>query len=598
MESVETKEAPVTLREGVRGVWRHVREYKGTVILLSVLGVVSAAANGAVPYVTGRFFDSLVALSHGTELTYSGLPLWGVLLGMWALIRIASDSTDWWMDRMRRFLDTKVHLGTQAEGFVHLLHLPLSFHTNEHVNAIFSKISMASGRIGGILRTSVNVGPQLLAIFIGITLAFTINAMLASVLLAGVVAYTIALVLLLRGSAGAEHQAHQAWNDRWNDAAAAVQQTSAVKQAAAEKYESDRIRRTMRGEVVRLWDIIELKWSYINLWQRITVFATQASIFLVSVYYVQSGVLTVGELVALNGYALMFFGPLVSLGYNWQMIQDGLTTSGNLERLFTRPTENYHPKNAHTSGETAGTVVFDDVTFRYEEKHEPVLAHFSFEARPGQAVAFVGESGVGKSTAVSLISAYYFPSEGGVTVGGIDTREWDLTALRQKIAVVPQEVALFNDTIRTNIRYGTFDASDEAVVRAAREAHIHDFIMKQPDGYDTIVGERGIKLSVGQKQRLAIARAILRNPEFLILDEPTSALDPETEHLVSESLHELMQGRTTFIIAHRLSTVRKADLILVVKDGTIAERGSHDELMALENGTYRHLYELHVGLHE
>jgi len=598
MEPIETTEPPVSLREGVAGVWRHVREYKRTIILLSVMGVISAVANGAVPYVTGRFFDSLIALSHGTTLMYSDLPLWGVLLGLWIFTRIVSDSIDWWIDRRRRWLGTNIQLGVQAEGFIHLLQLPLAFHTNEHIEAIYSKISSASWRVAEIVRTLMDIAPQLLSIAIGITLAFTINTDLSLVLVAGVTVYIIALSLLLRGTAATDHIAHREWNERWNDAAAAVTQTSSVKQAASEQHEIARIRQTMRVDVVRLWYRNELNWNRVNLWQRITVFATQAAIFTISVHYVSAGVITIGELVALNGYALMFFGPLVSLGYNWQVIQNGLTSAGNIERIFNRTTENYHPEGARTSGNAPGSVMFEDVTFSYEEGQEPVLSHFSFEAKPGQSVAFVGESGVGKSTAVSLISGYYFANNGRVLVDSVDTRQWDLTALRQRIAVVPQEVALFNDTIRTNIRYGTFDASDEAVEAAAREAHIHDFITKQPKGYDTIVGERGIKLSVGQKQRLASARAILRNPEFLILDEPTSALDPETERLVTESLQKLMRGRTTFIIAHRLSTVRHADLILVVKDGTIVEQGSHASLMRVTGGVYRHLYELHVGLHE
>jgi ABC-type multidrug transport system fused ATPase/permease subunit len=209
----------------------------------------------------------------------------------------------------------------------------------------------------------------------------------------------------------------------------------------------------------------------------------------------------------------------------------------------------------------------------------------------------VGESGVGKSTTISLISGYYFPTQGNVLIDGIDTRKLNLTTLRQQIAVVPQEVALFNDTLLANIRYGSFGASHENVVRVAREAHMEEFISGLPHGYETIVGERGIKLSVGQKQRVAIARAILRNPAILILDEPTSALDAHTEQIVTEALEKLMRGKTTFIIAHRLSTVRKADVVLVFQKGKIVEKGTHNELVAKEGGVYRRLYDYQIGLH-
>lgn len=592
------KEAPVTLREGVRGIWRHVREYKSTIILMAGLGVISAIANGAVPYVTGRFFDALIALSQGNSAEATGLPLWALLLGAWALTRIASDSVDWWTDRKRRLLAVDLQLGVQAEGFVHILQLPLSFHTGEHIQAVFSKISGASWRMTGIVTTIVNIAPQFLSISIGIALAFSINATLAAILLAGVTAYIVTLVILLRGTSALDFTAHRSWNDRWNDAAAVVEQASAVKQASAETHEIRRIRKTMRGDTAGFWHKNELNWNRLNLWQRITVFLTQLVIFIISAQYVAAGIITVGELVALNGYALMFFGPLVSLGYSWQTMQNGITSAGIVERVFSRAQENYHPKDAVTEGLEFGTVTFDDVVFRYEEGQKEVLNHLSFSAEPGQVIAFVGESGVGKSSAISLISGYYFPTSGSVKVDGVDTRQWDLLALRSKIAVVPQEVALFNDTIRANIRYGAFSATDAQVEVAAREAHIHDFIASQAKGYDTLVGERGIKLSVGQKQRIAIARAILRNPEFLILDEPTSALDVETEQLITASLEKLMRGRTTFIIAHRLSTIRKADKILVIKDGRVAEEGTHADLLRHKGGIYRHLYDLHLGLYE
>ncbi len=598
MESEASKEPPVTLREGMRGVWRHVREYKGTVILLSVLGIISAIANGAVPYVTGRFFDSLVALSRGQTLAYSGLPYWVLMLAIWAAIQIIANGIDFVLDRKRRKIDSGLQPKIQAAGFVHLLKLPLTYHANEQINAVVSKMSYASYRISSIVENTIQIVPQFLSVIIGIVLAASISLPMAGVLASGVLVYVILLAFILRPVAVMEHTVQQSWGDMWDDAAAAVQQAATVKQSVAETYEIAKVRTNLTEKIPALWFSIQKIWSNVNFFQRSIVFVTQLVIFISSAHSVASGSMTIGDLIALNGYALLFFGPFVTLGGSWQVFQNGITSAGLIERVFNRVQENYHPKDARTAGETPGTVAFDDVTFRYEATHDPVLAHFSFAAQPGQSVAFVGESGVGKSTAVSLISGYYFPGEGRVTVDGVDTRQWDLTALRQKIAVVPQEVALFNDTIRTNIRYGTFDATDEQVEAAAREAHIHDFIEKQPEGYDTIVGERGIKLSVGQKQRLAIARAILRNPEFLILDEPTSALDPETERLVTESLHKLMEGRTTFVIAHRLSTVRKADLILVVKDGTVVERGSHDELMAITGGTYRHLYELHVGLHE
>ena len=309
------------------------------------------------------------------------------------------------------------------------------------------------------------------------------------------------------------------------------------------------------------------------------------------------GVITVGDLVALNGYSLMFFGPFASLGYSWQTIQNGITSAAQVQDIFDEKIETYHPTDAVHIGQLQGKVSFKSVHFRYGPHQPEVLSDMNLDIEPGQVVALVGESGVGKSTSIHLISGYYFPTSGSVEIDGIDSRKLDLKKLRSQIAVVPQEVALFNDSIMANIRYGSFEAPEEAVRKAAKEAHMDDFISTLPEGYGTLVGERGIKLSVGQKQRVAIARAMLRDPRILILDEPTSALDAETERIVTTALEKLMKGRTTFVIAHRLSTVRKADVILVFQKGRIVETGRHDELIARPAGVYRKLYEYQIGLH-
>jgi ATP-binding cassette subfamily B protein len=350
------------------------------------------------------------------------------------------------------------------------------------------------------------------------------------------------------------------------------------------------------GKTYRLWYQIERNWSNVGFFQRMIVFVTQFTVFVFSVKFISNSTITVGELVALNGYALMFFGPFVSLGYSWQTIQNGITTASQAEDIFAGEEENYVPEGAVTPEHFSGEVTFENVSFAYGEGQADVLDGVDFQVNAGEVVAFVGESGVGKSTTISLISGYYFPSKGRVLVDGVDTRKLHLTNLRKNIAVVPQEVALFNNTIKSNICYGSPEATEEDITRATQEAHADEFIKALPLGYETIVGERGVKLSVGQKQRVAIARAILRNPKILILDEPTSALDSETERKVTEALEKLMKGRTTFIIAHRLSTVRKADRIFVLEKGSIIEEGSHDELMKIKNGNYRHRYELHIGL--
>lgn len=593
----ESQKEKKEIKKGLRAIARHVRPFRGTIILLSFLGLISAIANGFVPYVTGHFFDALIGVSqhHATTFT-SGLPLWAFFLGAWTLIQLVANNTDWVLDRLHRKVETEVHFKMQVDGFVHMFRLPFSYHKNAHTNGDLQKISMASWRVSHILATMVNITPQFLSVLIGIVLSASISPLLAGVLLLGVVCYVLLLIKILLPIAAIDSRAHRSWNQGWDDAAASVQQVESVKQATAEEYEINKVHANLLTNTKNLWFRLNTSWSNVSFFQRTIVFVTQLVVFILSIALISKGDITVGELVALNGYASMFFGPFVALGSSWQIIQNGITTAAQSEDIFDEEEEVYVPKDAVTLEHMSGAVEFRDVSFKYGSEQPSVLSSISLTIQPGSVVALVGESGVGKSTLASLISGYYFPTEGSVLVDGVDTRSLNLIALRKHIAVVPQEVALFNDTIMANIRYGT-DALPVEVKHVAKEAHMEEFIHMLPDQYETLVGERGIKLSVGQKQRVAIARAMLRDPAILILDEPTSALDARTEQIITESLEKLMKGRTTFIIAHRLSTVRKADLIIVFEKGTISERGTHEELMKKEHGTYRRLYELQVGLH-
>jgi ATP-binding cassette, subfamily B, bacterial len=323
--------------------------------------------------------------------------------------------------------------------------------------------------------------------------------------------------------------------------------------------------------------------------------AGTAAVLGLGAYQVQRGNLTIGQLLVLLAYIRAVYTPLETISSTLNSIQEQLIGfEMALELLETEP-EVVEKPDAMVMKQAKGAVVFDRVSFSYEGR-ERTLSDISFEVAPGEAVAVVGPTGAGKTTLMSLLPRFYDPAEGRILLDGVDIRDLTLASLRAQISLVLQEPLLFGGTIEDNIRYGRPDAGRDEVVAAAKAANAHDFIMKLPGKYRTKLGERGAKLSGGERQRISVARAFLKDSPILVLDEPTSAIDSRTEAVILEALGRLMEGRTTFMIAHRLSTVRNASQILVINDGEIVERGGHDELLEA-GGLYRLLHEAQHGRH-
>ncbi|MBC8757655.1 ATP-binding cassette domain-containing protein [Kordia sp. YSTF-M3] len=292
-------------------------------------------------------------------------------------------------------------------------------------------------------------------------------------------------------------------------------------------------------------------------------------------------------------YTIFVGGSIGSLPDLYAKIQQALGATESLMKILDGTTEKLALQHIKNPLNLKGNVTFENVNFAYDSRLDiEVIKNISLNVKEGQQIALVGPSGSGKSTLSSLLLQFYKPSSGSILFDGKPADQFELSKLRNEMALVPQEVILFGGTIEENIIYGDLNASKEEIIKAAKDANAHDFIMSFPDGYETYVGDRGIQLSGGQKQRIAIARAILKNPSILILDEATSSLDSESELLIQDALDRLMIGRTSFIIAHRLSTIKNCDTILVLKNGQIHETGTHDELINIENGLYKNLSEL------
>lgn len=302
------------------------------------------------------------------------------------------------------------------------------------------------------------------------------------------------------------------------------------------------------------------------------------------------GETTAGSLVAFLAYAVNISNPIKRITRVSGNIQRALAAAQRVFHVLDLPEEVQNLPDAEALPAVNGSVSFEHVTFSYN-KGDEILHNLSFVAKPGQAIGLVGPSGAGKSTVASLLPRFYDCDSGTIRIDGTDIKHVTLDSLRQQVGIVPQETILFNGSVYDNILYGRLDATKEEVEAAAKAANAHDFIMELPEGYNTMLGDRGVNISGGQRQRIAIARAILKDPRILILDEATSALDTESERIVQEALNRLMVGRTSIIIAHRLSTIKNADRILVLDKGKLAEDGTHDELMQ-KNGLYAHLYQI------
>jgi subfamily B ATP-binding cassette protein MsbA len=491
------------------------------------------------------------------------------------------------------------YLGLVGEGVVadlrkalykHLMTLSVRFFethkTGEITSRLTADIATVQAAVSQALAQFIN---QLIVLFGGVAVLFYLNVQLTLLMLSIIPTVILAGAYFGRRLRTISTQ----FQDRVADANASAEEAIAgirvVKSFTAEDLEVERYSERIDASYQVALKRAQARAFFIPS----IIMAMFIGIGIVLWYggqQVLSGQLLGGDLIAFLLLTVFVAGSIGTFTGLYSQLQEALGASRRIfELLDTKPDLFETPKPKHL-GSVRGEIVFDNVSFRYGDRGEGwVLANLNLRVAPGEVVALVGPSGAGKSTLVNLLPRFYDPSEGRILLDGVDIRELSLKELRSHIGIVPQETQLFSGSIRDNIRYGKVDASEDEIVAAAKAANAHDFIVGFPNGYDTVVGERGVKLSGGQRQRVAIARALLKNPRILILDEATSSLDSESEALVQAALEKLMQNRTTFVIAHRLSTVQSADRILVLDQGRIVEEGEHEALLS-RGGLYRDYY--------
>ncbi len=548
-----------------------------------MVGVLVASALGLVfPRIMGGLVDTIVnrAEVDPAALDRMALILVGVFLAQAAFnfVRV------YFLSAMGEGIVADLRTRT----YEHLMTLPVKFFDGRKTGEITSRLTSDVAVIQSTVSSSLAAAlAQAITLIGGVILLFVISVTLAVTVLTFLPVAIVAAAFFGRRL----RKVSTEFQDKVAEANAGAEESIAavrvVKWFSAEAVETDRYRSAVRGSYRVALRRARLR-ALFGPMVTFVAFGTLAFVLWRGGRLVLAGQMTTGDLVSFLLYTLIVAGAIGTFTGLYGELQEALGASRRIFELLDERNDLAEPElPVQLTGD--GRVAFEDVGFRYADRAVDVLAGVNLAACPGEVVALVGPSGAGKSTLVQLIPRFFDVSSGRVLVDGIDVREVPRRELRGRMAAVPQETQLFSGTIAENLRVGKPDATDTELRHAAKAANAHDFIMEFPDGYATIVGERGIKLSGGQRQRVAIARALLKDPSILILDEATSSLDSEAESLVQEALEILMHGRTTFVIAHRLATVRRADRILVLDRGRIVEEGAHDDLLAA-GGLYADLH--------
>ena len=551
-------------------------------IIDMVCAFIISVFNLVYPYITKEIINTYVP----QKMLYFMLAGLGALLVLYVIKAVLNYVLQYW----GHLVGVRMQADMRSELFRHLQKLPFSYFDENKTGVIMSRMTNDLFQISEL----AHHGPEdvflsVITIIGAFIVLLTINVYLALIVFACVPVIVVCAVVLRKRMKKVSAEVRVAQGEINADIESAVSGIRVSRAYGAEAHECEKFERG-NAEFVRAksgqYKVMGQFFSSMNFFMDFLYFA----VLLAGGLFFYYNKINAGEFTAFVLYITTLISPIRTLVSIYEQIQDGMTGFKRFCDIMDAEPEKENV-NALNPDILRGEIVFDNVTFGYgSDEGRKVISGFSMKIPAGKTIALVGPSGGGKTTICHLIPRFYEVDSGTITVDGYPIKDLNRGVLRKNIGIVQQDVFLFNGTIRENIAYGDFSASEEDIIAAAKKANIHDYIMGLPDGYDTNVGERGVKLSGGQKQRVSIARAFLKNPPVLILDEATSALDNATEMLIPDALAHLSEGRTTLVVAHRLSTVKNADEIIVVTPEGIAERGTHEQLIA-QNGMYKELYE-------
>ena len=564
---------------------RYMQPYKNKVILSVTLMIISSFVSLLGPYLIKIALDDIIPSGNLVNLV--------ILSVIYALSLILVSAF------MRQRIITMGKVGQdilvdmRKDLFVNLQTLPFSYYDSRPHGKILVRVVNYINSLSDLLSNGfVNLIADTVTLIITVIFMFVLDYRLALVSLLGLPL----LMTVIMSIKKAQRRAHQKLSSKQSNMNAYVHESIngiKVTQSFSREEENMRIYKDVCKQYSDAWmDSVKLNFL---VWPSIDIIsvASVALIYLFGILIFDSSI-KIGVLVAFIGYVWRFWAPITNIGNFYNTI---INAMAYLERIFETMDEKpliHDKEGAITLPAIEGHVEFKDVTFMYEEDN-PILKNININIQSGESIALVGPTGAGKSTIVSLISRFYDINEGQILIDGIDIRDVTLKSLREQMGIMLQDSFIFSGTIMDNIRYGNLEATDEEVVAAAKVVRAHDFIMEFENGYYTEVNERGSRLSVGQRQLISFARALLADPKILILDEATSSIDTQTELLLQKGLDELLKGRTSFIIAHRLSTIKNSSRIMYIDNGSIVECGTHDELMSLK-GHYYNLYQSQYAL--